>query len=134
MNKPQKRCEEIVKFIIKSKADVFKELNIKTLAENYGLNRSYLSRTFKKYKGLNLSEYITRLRMIKSALMLIEKRHLKVWQIADLFGWDRPDVFIKAFKRFIGISPGKFRNLISNTLFHDFPGSAIYDIAQVNII
>ena len=100
MNKIQKRCEEIVKFIIKSEADVFKELNIKTLAKTYGLNRFYLSRTFKKYKGVKLPEYITRLRMIKSAFMLIEKRHLKVCQISDLFGWERKNGFINAFKRF----------------------------------
>jgi AraC-like DNA-binding protein len=49
MNKPGKRCEEIVKFIIKSEAVVFKELNTKTLAKMYGVNRSYLSRTFKKF-------------------------------------------------------------------------------------
>jgi AraC family transcriptional regulator len=112
MNKAQKRIEDIVKFIIKSEANVFKELNIKTFAEKYGLNIFYLSRTFKKYKGVNFSEYITRLRMIKSALMLIEKRHLKICEISDLFGWERPDGFINAFKRFFGISPGKFKNLM----------------------
>ena len=112
MNKPQERCEEIVNQIIKSEPGVFKDLNTKTLAKQYGVHRSYLSRTFKKYQGLNLDEYIKRLRMIKSALILIENRHLKVWQIADLFGWDRPDGFTNAFKRFFGISPGKFRDLM----------------------
>jgi two-component system response regulator YesN len=112
MTKPQERCEEIVEQIIKSKSGVFKELNIKTLAIQFRVSSKYLSETFKKYKGANLHEYIWRLKMTKSALFLRENKHLKVYQIAELFGWDRSDAFINAFKRFFGIPPGRFRNLI----------------------
>jgi YesN/AraC family two-component response regulator len=61
MNKAKERCEEIVSIIIKSEPDAFKELNIKTLAKSFGIKYHYLSDTFKKYIGVNLSEYITRL-------------------------------------------------------------------------
>ena len=112
MNKPQERCEKIVEQIIKSKAGDFKELNTKTFAIQFGLTPLYLSGTFKKNKGANLHEYIWRLKMTNSALFLRENKHLKVCQIAELFGWDRSNAFINAFKRFFGISPGKFRNLM----------------------
>lgn len=112
MNKPQKRTEEVVDFLIQCEPTVFKELNTKTLAKIYGVNRSYLSKTFKKYQGENLNEYIKRLKLLKSALQLMEKRHLKVWQIAVSLGWNSPEYFIKAFKKFIGITPGKFKNLM----------------------
>ena len=112
--KPKKRCEEIVNFLIKSEPTVFKELNTKRLAKMYCVNRSYLSRTFKKYQEENLNEYIKRLRILKSALLLIETRHLKIGDIAEYFGWERSDCFIKAFKKFFGISPGKFRNLMQS--------------------
>lgn len=111
MNKPQTRSEEIVNYLIKSDT-IFKELNTKKMASMFGVNRSYLSRTFKKYQGLNLDEYIKRLKLLKSALLLIEKRHLKVWQIADYFGWDRSDSFIKSFRKFYGVTPGKFKNFV----------------------
>ncbi len=112
MNTPQNRCEEVVKFIIECEPNVFKELNVKTLARKYGVDRCHLSRSFKKYKGIYLSEYITRLRMIKSAFMLMENRNTKIWQIAHLFGWNHKSTFVNAFKKFFGISPGKFRKLI----------------------
>ena len=60
MKIPEKRCEEIVDHLIKSEPILFKELNTKTLAKMFGVHRSYLSRTFKKYQGINLNEYIKR--------------------------------------------------------------------------
>jgi AraC-like DNA-binding protein len=112
MNKPQKRCEDICHNLIRSEPGVFKGLNIKRLAKIYCVSCSYLSRTFKNYKGVNLKEYINRLRLTKSALMLMENRHLKVWQISDYFGWDCTYSFIKSFRKFYGVTPGKFRDLV----------------------
>ncbi len=105
MNKPQKKSEDIVNNLIKSEPGVFKDLNTKRMAKIYGVNRSYLSRTFKKNHGENLNEFIKRLRIIKSALILIENRNLKIGDIAEYFGWERSDRFIKAFKNFSGYLP-----------------------------
>ncbi|UCH98442.1 MAG: hypothetical protein JSV88_16795 [Candidatus Aminicenantes bacterium] len=42
---------------------------------------------------------------------MMEKRHLKVWQIAEYFGFEKSEDFIKSFKKFLGMTPGKFKNL-----------------------
>ena len=112
LTKPQKRCEDIVDFLIKSDSAI-RELNIKTLAKMYGLNRTYLARTFKKYQGKDLGDYINLLKLLKSSLLLIEKPYLKIWEIAEFFGWNRSDKFIKAFKKFSGVTPGYFRKFFN---------------------
>jgi YesN/AraC family two-component response regulator len=107
INKPKKRCEDIVDFFIKSDS-ALKELNIKTLAAKYGLNRSYLVRSFKKYTGKDLRAYMNRLKMLKASVLLICKPNLKIWQIEESLGW-RTGSFRIAFKKFFGVNPGYFR-------------------------
>ena len=42
---------------------------------------------------------------------MIEMRNLRVGEIAGELGWDSTVSFIKAFKRFNGVTPGKFKKL-----------------------
>lgn len=112
MNRPKERCEEIVSIIIKSEPAFFKELNTKTLAKMYGIHRIYLSKTFKQYQKMNLNTYIKRLRIMKSSLLLMENKNLKIVDISYYFGWPRPECFIEDFKKFFGVTPGKFRDLV----------------------
>jgi two-component system response regulator YesN len=109
---PQKRCEEIVKYIISSDHWVFKDLNTGKLAARFDVNRSYLSKTFKKCQGEYLKDYIKRLKMVKIAILMSEKRHLKVRQLADYFGCESTNYFITSFKKFFGMTPGKFLKCI----------------------
>jgi YesN/AraC family two-component response regulator len=112
MTKPQKLCEEIVHLIIKSDHTILKDLTCGKLASMFDVNRSYLSRIFKACQGEYLNKYINRLKMVKIALFMFEKPHLKVRQIAWYFGWERPDHFIISFKKFFGFTPGKFLKCI----------------------
>lgn len=111
MNKPQKMSEKIVNYLIKSDNTVFKDLNTTKLASMFDVNRSYLSRTFKECLGISLKRYITRLKILKSALLMMES-NLTVNEVAEKFGFERSDYFITAFKKFFGMTPGKFKNLI----------------------
>lgn len=112
MNKPQERCEDIVKYIIKSDPGVFKDLNTKKLASMFDVNRSYLSRTFKKFQGVKLEEWLKRIKMLKIAFLILEKKQLKINQIAKEFGYESKNYFIKDFKKFFLTSPGKFKKFL----------------------
>ena len=41
----------------------------------------------------------------------MEMRNLKVSEIAGYSGWGSTNYFIEAFKKFYGITPGKFKKL-----------------------
>jgi YesN/AraC family two-component response regulator len=111
-NKPKKLCEEIVHLIIKSDHTILKDLTCGKLSSMFNVNRSYLSKIFKECQGEYLNEYIYRLKMVNIALLMFEKPHLEVRQIAGYYGWERPDHFINSFKKFFGFTPGKFLKFI----------------------
>ena len=116
LNSPREICKDIVNLLLKSEPGFFKELNIKVLANIFEVNRSYLSRTFKIYQGENLNEYIKRVRIVRCALILIEKRNLRVSEIAGYSGFNSTNYFIKAFKKFYGITPGKFKKFFGGII------------------
>ncbi len=104
-----KLCEDIVEYIISRDYRVFKELTVERLALKFSVNRSYLSRIFKECRGESLGEYIKRMKLIKGALLLLERRDLTVEQVAAVIGYGRVDYFHISFKEFFAVSPGKFR-------------------------
>jgi len=109
MKKKKKLCEEIIMIILKVDRRILKDLNCSKIALMYGIDRSYLSRIFKESQGLYLREVIKRLKLLRCAFIMVERRDLTVTEIADIFGFDREDSFINSFKKLFGITPGKFK-------------------------
>ncbi len=109
MNKKKKNCEEIIMLILKVDREILKDLNCSKIALMHGLDRSYLSRNFKECHGINFREVIKRLKLLRCAFCLVERRDLTNKEIADIFGFSRVDSFINSFKNFFGITPGKFK-------------------------
>jgi two-component system response regulator YesN len=112
MTRHEKICEDIIKIILNCDLKILKELNCKTLAKIYGKDRSYLSRIFKECRGSYLGEVIKRLRLMRCVLFMLEKRDLTVKKIAKVFGFKSADYFINSFKKFCGITPGKFKRCV----------------------
>ncbi|MNG34810.1 Arabinose operon regulatory protein [compost metagenome] len=68
----------------------------------------YLSTFFKKHQGQNLLDYITTKR-IQQAKLLMQNKELTIVQIAQKVGYNNDVVFIRAFKKVEGVTPGKYR-------------------------
>ncbi|KAB8129160.1 AraC family transcriptional regulator [Gracilibacillus oryzae] len=83
-------------------------LTLKEIANQYYLSPSYLSRTFKKVTGFNVSEYIQLVR-IREAQKLLRDTDLKIIEIADFVGFAQIAHFNKVFKKLTNTSPLKFR-------------------------
>jgi two-component system response regulator YesN len=112
MTRHGKICDDIIKIILYCDLKILGELNCKTLAKIYGKDRSYLSRIFKECRGSYLGEVIKHLRLLRCVLFMLKKRDLTVKEIAEIFGFKSADYFIKSFKKFCGITPGKFKRCI----------------------
>ena len=83
-------------------------VRVKDVADFVGLNRSYLTNSFKKILGETPQEYLIRLRMEK-AEELLKTTQEPVAEIAALVGYEDPLTFSKVFKRERGISPKEYR-------------------------
>ncbi|NOZ12458.1 MAG: helix-turn-helix domain-containing protein [Acidobacteria bacterium] len=92
--------------------DQLKALNTEILADSLSVSRSYLSRCCHRFFGYTLSEMITSER-IKRAFDLLGNRETdyKVWQVAEMVGYQNIHVFRKVFKQYSGLDPGRVRQL-----------------------
>ena len=80
-------------------------------------SHGYICREFKKYYGVTLSEYLIKAKIIHSSNLLMNK-NLSIINIAYMLGFSTQSSFIKSFKRYFDVSPGKFRktNLSKSTI------------------
>ncbi|ULL18510.1 AraC family transcriptional regulator [Paenibacillus sp. H1-7] len=87
-------------------------LGLALIADRFGMTPQYISTFFKKHQGQNLLDYMTRKRIDK-AKRLMESRELTNAHIAQQVGYTNDVVFIRAFKKLEGITPGKYRDTIT---------------------
>mgnify|MGYP000630945791 CR=1 FL=1 len=88
----------------------FKNISLNTIADFLNISPQYFSELFKKETGENFIRYLTNVR-IEKAKELMRAPDIKTYEIAELVGYDNPTYFNKVFKKMVGVSPQKYRNL-----------------------
>ncbi|CAN7398031.1 helix-turn-helix domain-containing protein [Paenibacillus sp. LjRoot153] len=100
------RLQEIIGIVHENLGD--SNLGVAQIAERIQMTPQYLSTFFKKHQGQNLLDYITHKR-IQQGKQLMENKELTIVQIAQKIGYNNDVVFIRAFKKLEGVTPGKYR-------------------------
>jgi len=85
-----------------------KKIKINDLAKYIGINRSYLTNSFKKAMRISPQQFLVNLRMDKAA-SLLHNTSLPISSIALQVGYDDPLAFSKIFKLKYKVSPKVFR-------------------------
>jgi len=85
-----------------------KNLSVKALAESVYLTPTYLSGLFKRQTGKTISRFLTEIR-IEHAMKLLMDKKLKLYNVAEMVGYDDANYFSKIFKRYAGMTPSEFR-------------------------
>ena len=110
----QENCEPA--FILKAKQYIQThrggDLRLAEVAQHARVSSYHLCKMFKKITGINFSNYVARLR-IEAAKELLQKRALRIHEIALESGFHSPTQFNKVFKRFTGESPRIYRERLS---------------------
>ncbi len=111
--KTTKRSAEKYQSIAKYIEDNFTNhmLNVNMISYAFGMNRTYLSDIFKKKTGIGIAEYIVKLRLEKSKSML--KSGSSVADAAEGSGFSSTVVFSRAFKKYEGTTPGKYKSMFN---------------------
>ncbi|MDU7337756.1 MAG: response regulator [Clostridium sp.] len=86
------------------------DLSLNRIAEEVHLTPSYISTLFKKYQGINLSDYLMELR-VKKAMCLLTETEFKTYEISEKVGYNNPQYFSVVFKRIAGCAPGEYRKM-----------------------
>lgn len=85
-----------------------KNIKVNDIADEIGLNRSYLTNSFKKMLGESVQEYLIRFRMGKAESALVNTMDT-VQEIARSVGYEDALAFSKAFKKRNRCSPMEYR-------------------------
>lgn len=74
-----------------------------------GLSPDYLGKLFRESTGVTMAEYLNRVRVGRSAVMLKRTRR-DVAEVARTVGFKSVRTFFRVFRRIMGVSPGRFRD------------------------
>ena len=88
--------------------DLARRWTVDSLARESGLSRSTFAATFKAVTGDAPLDYLTRWRMYR-ARVLLRGSDLSLMEIAARIGYDTDTALSRAFRRFEGTAPGKWR-------------------------
>ncbi|MFD2214787.1 response regulator transcription factor [Metabacillus endolithicus] len=82
-------------------------LKLETLAKIFDYNSAYLGKIFKNHTGEYFNTYLDKIRMENAKTLLTEG--MKVYQVAEKVGYSNVDYFHNKFKKYVGMSPSKYR-------------------------
>lgn len=99
--------EQVSAYIEQNYMDL--NLSVSMIGAEFGINAQYVSRLFKEQMGQGLYDFINQTRISKAKILLgqgisIEETSLKS-------GFSSSNAFIRVFKKYEGLTPGKFKNI-----------------------
>lgn len=87
------------------------DITVPQLAGMVGMSGKYFGVIFKRITGKTVSEYITQVRMQKAEDLLL-KTTLSLDKIAEEIGVSDEYYIVKLFKKYKGITPGRYRRML----------------------
>jgi two-component system response regulator YesN len=87
------------------------DICLKTVSDTVFLNPWYFSSQFKKYMNITFSEYLNQVR-VRMAKQFLRKKDLKVYQVAEMVGFQDAAYFSTVFKSVENISPKDYQKTL----------------------
>lgn len=84
-------------------------ITTRKVAHAVGYNADYLGRIYRRVYGCTLTEAIHRRRVTVACAYLLDSS-MTIEQIAQTCGFNDPDYFRRLFRRYMGVSPGTYRD------------------------
>lgn len=85
-----------------------KNLSIEEIAAFFNLSASLFGRKFKKETGISLADFVRRVKLEES-LLLMNKKSKSITEIAHSLGFSSSQYFATLFKKYFGKTPKEFR-------------------------
>ena len=89
------------------------EITLEELAAEFGYNSGYLGRLFTRTTGTGYNYYLNECR-IKKAKEFLAGGKYKVYEVAQMVGYNDVDYFGKKFRKHAGMTPAEFRKQSTN--------------------
>ena len=102
---PKETVSQCAAYIMKNISD--EALNVADIAAHFYLNAIYLNRIFKREKGMNISQWIIRERMLLAAELLKNPSNTAI-AVAIRVGYSNYPYFSTVFKKYYGCTPSQY--------------------------
>jgi len=103
--------ETLTPLLVYIQANLDHDLALAALGKRAKLSPAHLQRVFKAEIGESPKAYVTRLRVERAAFCLLAHESTVARVAADC-GFQRPETFIRAFRRRFGKSPSEYRSAV----------------------
>lgn len=109
-NKYSNIVQQALSYIYKN---LTSKLTLKKVSEAVFVHSNYLSSLFIKEVGISLPDYIMKTR-VEESKYYIRYTNTKISDIATFYQFCNQSYFTEAFKKYVGLTPGKYRRKYSN--------------------
>jgi AraC family transcriptional regulator len=99
----------LARVIEKLNEEFTENFSTEELAMEANVHPVHLAAVFRQFQGETMGEYVQKLR-VNYASKLLLKREMPLAEIAYESGFSDQSHFTRIFKRFVGLTPGAFRN------------------------
>ncbi|MGD2087142.1 MAG: AraC family transcriptional regulator [Candidatus Aminicenantes bacterium] len=100
--------QQVIRRVLTMVDEEFAAISVGELARLFETDRYKLSRQFKTQTGMTLEEFLYKEKMTRAALLLLAYKNITVKKVAEKIGFCSPDYFIRKFRQFFGVVPGKY--------------------------
>lgn len=104
--------EEVISYINENYDD--KNLSANLMADKLSISPQYFSTIFNEYVGNSFPDYVNCVRLEKAKELMAKNSKLTVNDICEKVGFNNRTYFTTVFTKKYGISPGKYKNYLSN--------------------
>ena len=101
--------EQVQQHVMTVTDEEFAELSVSILANLFNIDRFKLSRQFKRQTSITLEDFLCKEKMTRAAFLLSYYRDIKVKEVSKRIGYCNCDYFIRKFRQYYGIVPGKYK-------------------------
>ncbi|MBU9788469.1 AraC family transcriptional regulator [Lentilactobacillus sp. IMAU92037] len=106
-NNSEQTIDVVIKFV---NNNINRSLSLQAISDKVNLAPTYISTEFKKRFHINITEYITNLR-IKNACNQLLTTNNSIREISEELGFVRTSYFSRVFKNHTGLSPLQYRQM-----------------------
>lgn len=100
-----KIIEDVLKYI---NLNYRHEITLDDISNMFFINKSYFCKIFKERTNTTFNNYLTALRINKSKNLILENK-LKIYEVAEMVGFNDSKYFAKIFKEVTGVTPSEYK-------------------------
>ena len=109
-SKNKRQFNSIINYVIENiEKNYMNEIELNSMAQKLFISANYLSTLFKKETGISFKNYLTNYRLDKAKKLLLDPQY-KIYQIANLVGYENEEYLCRLFKSNFGVTCKEYRD------------------------